>query len=106
MDIIPRGVNPVINCSQRDEGRLAKIYLTEDGDAYELTGQETLTLYVDNGDEIISKEITNSGSNLIEIELDTEITSKSYKNYCKIGIEDEANTIYTSAFYIAVEKAP
>ena len=107
LDIIPSGVNPSCNVSQDDAGRVIRIYLLESGSPYELSGSETLTLHVEKPDgDFIEYELINGGGSFIDFAVDSEITDKSGKCYCKINIEDGDIKIGSSGFYIAVEKKP
>ena len=107
LDIIPSGVNPTCNVSQGDEGRVIRCYLLEGGSPYELSGSETLTLHIEKPEsEYIDAELVNEGGYFVDIAVDSEITDKSGKCYCKINIENDDKKIGSSAFYIIVEKAP
>ena len=101
VDLIPKGINPIVHCSQNDNGRTIRLYLYENGAEYALDGTEDLELNFLKADgTTLSETLPSVPGNFVEFELKTAMTDTAGLTYCKLRI----GTIGTSAFILEVEK--
>lgn len=113
LNLVPGGVMPVVNVSERDLGRVFQIALFEGSVAYDLTGKSIIiqgTKTDGNGfaydeTELVNGEyaITKSG-NVVTIRTPIQMTAAPGQTLTELRITDSsANHVGTLNFYIDVE---
>lgn len=113
LNLVPGGVMPVVNVSERDLGRVFQIALFEGSVAYDLTGKSIIiqgTKTDGNGfaydeTELVNGEyaITKSG-NVVTIRTPIQMTAAPGQTLTELRITDaNANHVGTLNFYIDVE---
>ena len=106
VDLVPNYYDPAPVChvSQYDKERPIQVTLTEEGERYELTGEEVLTLNVKTaaGAELTA-DISNTGGDHVIIRASQEMTAASGPNICDLTITDNSKSISTASFIMEVE---
>lgn len=103
LNLIPRLFPPTAHASQHDIGRVIRLYLFDDTIPYTLSGSESIKLRVRKLDgSQVTKAITNTASNYVDIITDEDLTSIAGRVYCKLRI----NSVGAKGFYLDVERQP
>lgn len=107
IDLIPQKIKPVVFASQFDENRLVRFRLTENGDDYTLSGDETVTVTVKKPDGnivIITPEI--DANNYVDVYFTEQACACYGTSFGEIEISDDNSKIGTCNFDLDVEISP
>ena len=109
VDIIP-GIGAPAKCyaSQNDHLRSVKINLTNNGEKYELTGQELLTLRMEKSTgETVTAEMENPGGSQLIAVFSDAMTDTPGNNTGSIHIfVNEHKKFITGLFTLLIEQKP
>ena len=107
LDMIPGKANPVIHCSQFDEGRAFRAQLFEGASVYTLDGTETITLIEKklDGNEV-TIAVTNTSNSYVDFATTQQMTALAGSQLCEIRIEKGGNLIGSLNFVLACEESP
>lgn len=103
LNLIPKHFPLICHASQYDIGRVIRLYLFDDAVPYTLSGSESIKLRIrklDGG--LVTKTITNTASNYVDIITDEDLTNVAGRVYCKLRID----SVGAKGFYLDVEKQP
>ena len=103
IDMIPRGINPVVNLSQYDEGREICLALFENGSSFELDGSEVLELNILKPDgTVIAETLPSVSGDLVLFETTQNMTDVAGSCIAKLRIDGVGG----SAFILNIEPMP
>jgi len=103
VDMIPRGLYPIANVSQDDDGRVLRLNLYENGASITLDGSEDLELNLLKPDgSTESQTLPSTSGDHVDITITPSLSDTPGANYAKLRI----NSIGTSAFILQVENKP
>ncbi len=103
VDLIPRGLKPVANVSQDDDGRVLRLNLYENGTSITLDGSEDLELNIlkpDGSTDTVT--LPNTSGDHVDLTITSSMSDIPGANYAKLRID----SIGTSAFILQVETKP
>ena len=108
VDLVPTIYTPATcHASQSDNGRRIGIELTENGQPYNLTGGELLTLKQKTGAGVeLKKNVENPGGNIVIIVVTPDMCATAGVTLCEIEIKDNSKKIGTANFILWVEPLP
>ena len=107
LDLIPGRSNPVIHCSQFDEGRTFRANLFEGASVFTLNGAETLTIIEKKLDgNMVTIAVTNTSDSYIEFSVTEQMTAISGEQLCELRIEEGGVIIGTLNFLLDCEPSP
>lgn len=103
VDLIPRGLKPVANVSQDDDGRVLRLNLYENGASYTLDGSEDLELNILKPDGTTDTvTLPSTSGDHVDLTITSSMSDTPGANYAKLRI----NSIGTSGFILNVEIKP
>ena len=107
LDLIPGRSNPVIHCSQFDEGRAYRANLFEGASVYTLDGTETITLIEKklDGNEV-TIAVTNTSDSYVEFDTTQQLTALAGSQLCELRFEKGADLIGSANFILDCEESP
>ena len=107
LDLIPGKANPVIHCSQFDEGRAFRAKLFEGASVYTLDGTETITLIEKklDGNEV-TLAVTNTNDSYVDFETTQQLTALAGSQLCELRFEKGADLIGSANFILDCEESP
>ena len=107
LDLRPGRANPVLHCSQFDEGRAFRAMLFDGAAVYTLDGTETITLIEKklDGNEV-TIAVTNTSDNYVDFATTQQMTALAGSQLCEIRIEKGGNLIGSLNFVLACEESP
>lgn len=107
LDLIPGRSNPVIHCSQFDEGRSYRANLFEGASVYTLDGTETITLIEKklDGNEV-TIGVTNTSDSYVEFSTTQQLTALAGPQLCELRFEKGADLIGSANFILDCEESP
>lgn len=106
IDVTPKGINPVVYCSQKDIGRQIKFYLFDGALSY--TPPANSKIFVEGrkpDNRGFSYECTYSGNEVIVL-LTQQMTIFAADIPCELRVINGVNTIGTLNFVLHVEESP
>ena len=107
LDLIPGRSNPVIHCSQFDEGRTFRANLFEGASVFTLNGAETLSIIEKKLDgNMVTIAVTNTSDSYIEFSVTEQMTAISGEQLCELRIEEGGVIIGTLNFLLDCEPSP
>ena len=105
LNLIPNGTNPVVHCSQYDEGRVFRFNLFNGSAVYTLDGTETIECDVKKPDgNIVTVAVTNTSSTYIEVTTTLQMCACSGNSRGTIKISKGGDNLYTLNFILACER--
>ena len=107
LDLIPGRSNPVIHCSQFDEGRAYRANLFEGASVYTLDGTETITLIEKklDGNEV-TIAVTNTSDSYVDFATTQQLTALAGPQLCELRFEKGADLIGSANFILDCEESP
>ena len=107
LDLIPGRANPVIHCSQFDEGRAYRANLFEGASVYTLDGTETITLIEKklDGNEV-TIAVTNTSDSYVDFATTQQLTALAGSQLCELRFEKGADLIGSANFILDCEESP
>ena len=107
LDLIPNGAMPVCHASQYDDGRVFRINLTENGQAYKLS-DETMVLDVRKGDgcAVTAAVAVVSGKTYVDVATTEQMCAVAGINVAELRITKDNAIIGTLNFILLVEPDP
>ena len=107
LNLIPNGTNPVVHCSQYDEGRDFRFNLFNGTSVLTLDGTETIECDVKKPDgNIVTVAVTNTSSNYIVVTTTLQMTACSGNSLGTIKISKGGDNLYTLNFVLFCERSP
>ena len=109
IDLIPNGKMPMLHASQYDDGRQVRINLTENRQAYTLTGNEVLSLAVRKADNtLVTMDIANTygGKSYVEFATTEQMCACAGMGYGELRIKEADKDIGTLNFTMWTEQSP
>lgn len=109
IDLIPNGKMPMLHASQYDDGRQVRINLTENRQAYTLTGNEVLSLAVRKADNtLVTMDIANvyGGKSYVEFATTEQMCAVAGLNFGELTITNNGTKVGSLNFYLACEPSP
>ena len=107
LDLSPGRSNPVIHCSQFDEGRTFRANLFEGASVFTLNGAETLSIIEKKLDgNMVTIAVTNTSDSYIEFSVTEQMTAISGEQLCELRIEEGGVIIGTLNFLLDCEPSP
>ena len=107
LDLITGRANPVIHCSQFDEGRAYRANLFEGASVYTLDGTETITLIEKklDGNEV-TIAVTNTSDSYVDFATTQQLTALAGSQLCELRFEKGADLIGSANFILDCEESP
>ena len=107
LDLRPGRANPVLHCSQFDEGRAYRANLFEGASVYTLDGTETITLIEKklDGNEV-TIGVTNTSDSYVEFSTTQQLTALAGSQLCELRFEKGADLIGSANFILDCEESP
>lgn len=107
LDLIPGKQPPSVNASQFDIGRQIRFNLYEGATAYELTGDEVITVTVRKPDGTVCEyEVDNTADKYVIIETTEQMCAVSGIACGEITIKDSDASVSTANFNLVIEQSP
>lgn len=107
IDLIPQKDKPVVNASQFDDNRLVRFMLTENGEAFTLTGAELVTVNIRKPDRNIVVITPTIGANsYVDVYFTEQACACFGTSFGELSIDDGNAKIGTCNFDLEVEKSP
>jgi len=109
VDLIPNGKMPMLHASQYDDGRQVRINLTENRQAYTLTGNEVLSLAVRKADNtLVTMDIANTygGKSYVEFATTEQMCACAGLNFGEVTITENGTKVGSLNFYLYCEVSP
>ena len=107
LDLRPGRANPVLHCSQFDEGRAFRAMLFDGAAVYTLDGTETITLIEKklDGNEV-TIAVTNTSDNYVDFSTTQQMTALEGSQLCELRIEKGGDLIGSLNFILECEASP
>ena len=107
LDLRPGRANPVLHCSQFDEGRAFRAMLFDGAAVYTLDGTETITLIEKklDGNEV-TIAVTNTSDNYVDFATTQQMTALEGSQLCELRIEKGGDLIGSLNFILECEASP
>ena len=107
LNLIPNGTNPVVHCSQYDEGREFRFNLFNGTSVLTLDGTETIECDVKKPDgNVVTVAVTNTSSNYIVVTTTLQMCACSGNSLGTINIQKGGVNLYTLNFILYCERSP
>lgn len=107
LNLIPNGTNPVVHCSQYDEGREFRFNLFNGTSVLTLDGTETIECDVKKPDgNVVTVGVTNTSSDYIVVTTTLQMTACGGNSEGVIKISKSGVNLYTLNFILYCERNP
>lgn len=107
LNLIPNGTNPVVHCSQYDEGREFRFNLFNGTSVLTLDGTETIECDVKKPDgNVVTVAVTNTSSDYIVVTTTLQMTACGGNSEGVIKISKSGVNLYTLNFILYCERNP
>ena len=107
LNLIPNGTNPVVHCSQYDEGRVFRFNLFNGSAVYVLDGTETIECDVKKPDgNIVTVAVPNTSDSYIDVTSTLQMCACSGNSLGTIKITKGGTELYTLNFLLSCERSP
>lgn len=107
LNLIPNGTNPVVHCSQYDEGREFRFNLFDGASVFVLDGTEDITCDVKKPDgNIVTAAVPNTEDDYIIVTTTLQMTACSGNSLGTINISKGGINLYTLNFVLYCERSP
>lgn len=106
LNLIPKGVSPVVHVNQYDSGRTIGITLYDGPDLYTLSGTESFVVCgtKENNKGFYYDDICTVTNGLIKFDTTELMTSYPGSTRCVLVVKDGSNVIGTLSFIMLVQK--
>ena len=107
LNLIPNGTNPVVHCSQYDEGREFRFNLFNGTSVLTLDGTETIECDVKKPDgNVVTVAVTNTSSDYIVVTTTLQMTACGGNSEGVVNIQKGGANLYTLNFILYCERNP
>ena len=107
LNLIPNGTNPVVHCSQYDEGREFRFNLFDGASVFVLDGTEDITCDIKKPDgNIVTAAVPNTEDDYIIVTTTLQMTACSGNSLGTINISKGGINLYTLNFVLYCERSP
>ena len=107
LNLIPNGTNPVVHCSQYDEGREFRFNLFDGASVFILDGTEDITCDIKKPDgNIVTAAVPNTEDDYIIVTTTLQMCACSGNSLGTINISKGGVNLYTLNFVLYCERSP
>lgn len=107
LNLIPNGTNPVVHCSQYDEGREFRFNLFDGASVFVLDGTEGITCDIKKPDgNIVTAAVPNTEDDYIIVTTTLQMCACSGNSLGTINISKGGVNLYTLNFVLYCERSP
>ena len=107
LNLIPNGTNPVVHCSQYDEGREFQFNLFDGASVFVLDGTEDITCDIKKPDgNIVTAAVPNTEDDYIIVTTTLQMCACSGNSLGTINISKGGVNLYTLNFVLYCERSP
>ena len=107
LNLIPNGTNPVVHCSQYDEGREFRFNLFDGASVFVLDGMEDISCDIKKPDgNIVTAAVPNTEDDYIIVTTTLQMTACSGNSLGTINISKGGINLYTLNFVLYCERSP
>ena len=107
LNLIPNGTNPVVHCSQYDEGREFRFNLFDGASVFVLDGTEDISCDIKKPDgNIVTAAVPNTEDDYIIVTTTLQMTACSGNSLGTINISKGGINLYTLNFVLYCERSP
>lgn len=107
LNLIPNGTNPVVHCSQYDEGREFRFNLFDGASVFVLDGTEDITCDIKKPDgNIVTAAVPNTEDDYIIVTTTLQMCACSGNSLGTINISEGGVNLYTLNFVLYCERSP
>lgn len=107
LNLIPNGTNPVVHCSQYDEGREFRFNLFDGASVFVLDGTEDITCDIKKPDgNIVTAAVPNTEDDYIIVTTTLQMCACSGNSLGTINISKGGVNLYTLNFVLYCERSP